>query len=568
MKRAVFTLLTLLLTSLAPLHAQSPTPQPFIRSPRLGITQISIAEEPTSDERYASALELGAGWNRWPLYWDRVETESGSYVWDAYDRQVAGDLEHGLHINAILLGRPAFYADDASIMGLDEPIFADGTDTPGDDKMLNPDNFWANFVYAAVARYMPDGELAQENDWPLGWGISVWEIWNEPDYEPFWSASVADYARLLKVAYLAAKQADPHTQIMFGGLLYPTQDNWLARVLAIYQDDPFADDHNWYMDMVAVHNYSYPWRSAWLTLYVQQTLSAYDLERPIWLNESGAPVWDDYPGPTWAAELPDRQLRATNQQLAYFFIQSTAYAWAQGADKVFYHQLYDDCGNQPAGTDFPPSDGEICKPGDICFGDAFGLYRNQSSALCFAQHPEPGTSRPVADAFRLMADLFGKGALENPTTAEINELAVVISFEKPDENQRLYVVWSRVLSDVRLKLPAGGESAVLHSLNGSETLTPDSKGVYTLELNGAECDYFPFTRPQDVSGIGGEPLILVAPLHVSVDAQIIVERLEPNLPRRCSFYPGMAQPPAPPTLTPQPTATATAEATETPAPGG
>lgn len=568
MKRAVFPLLLLMLVSLAPLSAQTPTSQPYLRSSRLGITQISIAEEPTSDERYASALELGAGWNRWPLYWNRVETESGEYTWDAYDRQVAGDLKHGLHINAILLGSPAFYADGASIAALDKPVFADGTDTPGEDKELNPDNPWAKFVYAAVTRYMPDGELAAKLDWPLGQGISVWEIWNEPDFEPFWSASVSDYARLLKVAYLAAKQADPHAQIMFGGLLYPTQDNWLARVLAIYQNDPFAEDNNWYMDIVGIHNYSYPWRSGWLALYVKQTLSAYDIERPVWLNESGAPVWDDYPGPTWAAEGTDRQLRATGQQLAYFFIQSSAYAWAEGVDKVFYHQLFDDCGNQPPGTDFPPRDENICKPGEICFGDAFGLYRNQSSALCFAQHPDPGTPRPAADAFKLVADVFGNGALENPSVTEVNELAIVISFDQPDENQRLYVVWSRVLSDVRLKLPIGGESVAVRSLSSTESIEPDSKGVYTLDLTGAECDYFPFTRPADVSGIGGEPLIVIAPLDAEVEGQFIAERLEPNLPRRCSFYPGMAQPPAPPTLTPQPTATATAEATETPAPGG
>ncbi|MDQ7034813.1 MAG: hypothetical protein Q9P01_08240 [Anaerolineae bacterium] len=46
-----------------------------------------------------------------------------------------------------------------------------------------------------------------------------------------------NYARLLKVAYLAAHFADPTTTVMFGGLLYSTPDNWLARVLAIYEND-------------------------------------------------------------------------------------------------------------------------------------------------------------------------------------------------------------------------------------------------------------------------------------------------------------------------------------------
>ncbi len=37
---------------------------------------------------------------------------------------------------------------------------------------------------------------------------------------------------------------------------------------------------------------------------IKQVLAAYGLDRPVWLNESGVPVWDDYPGPTWTASSP------------------------------------------------------------------------------------------------------------------------------------------------------------------------------------------------------------------------------------------------------------------------
>jgi hypothetical protein len=216
-------------------------PQPFIRADRLGIAHISAASPETPDERYQQALLLGAGWNRWPLYWNWVEPEPGRWQWEDYDRQVRRDLEHGLSINAILLGRPEFYADGRRIQGLYEPIFADGSDRPGPDKALNPANPWAVFAFQAANRYRPGGVLARQAELPPGTGISVWEVWNEPDLSLFWSGSPRDYARLLKVAYIVIKSVDPGAQVMVGGLLYPDEDiNWLAQVLNLYTGDAMA----------------------------------------------------------------------------------------------------------------------------------------------------------------------------------------------------------------------------------------------------------------------------------------------------------------------------------------
>jgi hypothetical protein len=89
------------------------------------------------------------------------------------------------------------------------PVFNDGTDTPGPGKSINPDNRWARFVFAAVDRYRPGGVLAQQQGWTNGQGIRVWEIWNEPDFDVFFTGTVNDYTRLLKVGYLAAHYADP-----------------------------------------------------------------------------------------------------------------------------------------------------------------------------------------------------------------------------------------------------------------------------------------------------------------------------------------------------------------------
>ena len=172
MKRAVLLLLTCLIIglngspSLAQNTAAEPADEPaYIRSPRLGINHISLPETAVSADRYHKALVLGAGWNRWPLYWDRVEPEPGEFEWADYDRLVSDDLAYGLNLNVILLGTPAFYRDGVRISGLHQPIFSDSSDSPRADKTINPKNPWANFVYQAVTRYKPGGILAEEQGW-------------------------------------------------------------------------------------------------------------------------------------------------------------------------------------------------------------------------------------------------------------------------------------------------------------------------------------------------------------------------------------------------------------------
>jgi len=479
-------------------------PSAAIRAPRLGITFINSAEAPLQEVRYRQALELGAGWTRWPLYWQRVQPEPQRWDWTAYDTLVAQDVRYGLSINAVLLGKPSFASEGPVPSGLDAPVFSDESDELAPGKAVNPANPWAVFVYEAVRRYRPNGAFARQQGWAAGQGIRVWEVWNEPDFEDFFQGSIGDYARMLKVAYLAAKLADPQAQVMFGGLLYATDVNWLAQVLAIYSADGSARRNNWYMDMVAVHSYAYPWRTGWLTHYIRETLRAYELERPVWVNETGVNVWDDYPGPTWASPGDGlRTDRATAQQQAWFLIQSAAYAWEWGADVVFWHQLADDCGDQAAGTSFAPNSGQ--------FGDAFGLYRNASNSPCYNQHPQPATPRPAAQAYRLLAEVFGRQPFTRGPRPEVirQDDYTLIQFERTQTQERLSVLWNRAFAPQELRLPAQGSSAQLYSLGGSRPLLPDAEGFYTLRLPAAQPDQPRRLEEGDSSAIGGEPFILV-----------------------------------------------------------
>lgn len=480
----------------------------YIRNPRLGIAHISAAEGGTSPERYRQALALGAGWNRWPLYWNHVEGVKGEYDWSEYDRQVADDLRFGLQINAILLGRPDFYAEENSLLGINNPIFADGSDFPGEDKTLNPDNPWVNFVYAAVQRYKPGGTLAQQSTTPEGKGVTVWEVWNEPDFTPFWSAGIREYARLLKISYLTIKHADPYAQVMVGGLTYSGEDNWLARVLAIFVDDAQSAANNYFMDIVAVHSYANPWRTGWLVLVARQTLVAYELDRPIWLNETGVPVWDDYPGPTWATTTETRARRSTLEQQAWFYIQSAVYAWTEGADVVIYHQLYDDCGDQPAGSNFPPHNGELCVADAVCYGDAHGMFRNLTSSICFAQSPEAGNPRPAASAFQLLTQVFaqpfGKGKY-----VTLGDGVEAMVFKRTQTDENIYVFWNRTFDPIEVTLPAEGDDAQMITLESSEIVRPDGENLYRFDLPPAKPDDYPQNPVGADAAIGGAPVIVI-----------------------------------------------------------
>jgi len=479
----------------------------YIRSDRLGITFIGFIDGNMGADRYRRALILGAGWNRWPLYWDRVEKQPGSYDWSAYDRLVAADIRNGLRSNAILLGRPAFWQDGHSVANLFTPIFADGSDSAGHDVPINLNNPWAQYVHYAVTRYRPGGVLAQHNDFGAGEGIRAWEVWNEPDVAQFWSGGSEAYARLLKVAAIVIKTVDPEASVIFGGLLYAQDQGFLSQVLRRFQSDPLSVRYNWFFDVMALHAYDDPWRSGWLTKVAQDTLKSYNLTRPIWVNETGVSVWNDYPGPVWAYSPDQRNRLATAQQQAHFLIMSAAFAWSKGVEVVMYHQLYDDCGNYPAGTDFPPHHGELCANG-ACYGDAFGIYRNPRAAHCFSQHPLANTPRPVAQAFRLLAEVFGRGDFAPLSLTGLKEASTAITFQR-GSGERIHVLWNNTTAPLSYRIKAASANATLYLMNGETMTLPAVDGAYVIELKPATDYYFPDLESDRSSAIGGEPVILV-----------------------------------------------------------
>ena len=138
-----------------------------------------------------------------------------------------------------------------------EPIWlADGS--------VNPQNYWAAYVYKTVEIYKDH--------------IKIWETWNEPDYtrnynnvgkwstEPpdpkdlvHWYGTIFEYIRLLRITYEVAKKVDPECWVATGGLGYTSFLDAIMR----YTDNPdggkVTDEYpalgGAYFDCDAYHQY-------------------------------------------------------------------------------------------------------------------------------------------------------------------------------------------------------------------------------------------------------------------------------------------------------------------------
>lgn len=516
------------------------------RAPGSGRTPESLAQQ------MQNGLTTGATWDRWPLYWFNIEQSPDSFNWATQDAAVAADVAAGLQLNAILLGTPPFYTtnptavasladpqprtggvslrspEQATPEGLYEPVFSDGSDTPGAGKTINPANRWARFVAAAVDRYRPGGVLAQANGWPAGVGVTHWEMWNEPDLDSFWDASVADYARLLKVGYLAAKNTDPQAVVMHAALANNfAKLDYYRDVLTALQSSGDAEANGYFHDILPTHSYFYAWQSWYHVFRARNTMEDFGFDKPVWLNETGVPAWNDYPGPAWD---PKSALRATTVEQASYTIQTAFYALAAGAEAIFHFQLYDGCGNQPQGTDFPPHNGDLCdangdiigQPGFPCAGDANGLYTNPTDAACFTQHPNPASPRQNQSAYRILTQYVqdvepywrlrpGDPKCLGPGGVMVPPVEMIAMYREATE-ERVVGMWTLCGEDETVDIAATSPDgmALLVFVDGSTQPIQAVGGHYQIQLPAAtNRNPFPGQEVNPIYPIGGGPVVLV-----------------------------------------------------------
>lgn len=493
----------------------------------MGLAFVSSAKYGNSETRYQRALDIDGQLNRWPMYWNEIETQATThprvYDWSKSDSNIAADINYGLTVLPILMFTPAGLDTGGSRLvpipqvgdglrarlnnglsnqptapssvttppqGLYEPIFSDNSDAPGPGKSINPNNRWAYFVNAAVNRYKPGGALAQQQGWTDDRGVHYWEMWNEPDLDTFFTGTITDYARLLKVGYFSARLADPQAQIVLGGMVHWQDSKWFTNLLTHIRNDPAAVANHYFMDKVAVHNYFWAWQTFGYLYPDRVQLDSHGLQAvDLWLTETGVPVCGEGTFPACNDPL-NRWYRAAPDEQAAYLIQSVAYAAWLKAEAYVWFQLFDDCGN-------------------ACGVDAYGLVRNDNTTrLSYQTYPL------VVDQLSNVQPYWRDrrtGTTTNWTTGNQE----IIAFKRPLTQERIVVMWTRYYTDDVVSLAATGPSAQLYFPDGSAQTVYPISGTYTITLQQATNRNFPGTTggvAPDSTGsapIGGSPRILV-----------------------------------------------------------
>jgi hypothetical protein len=431
------------------------------------------------------AYDAGSRWDRFDFSWPTIEPSNNSWNFGPHDTLVNDLVAAKIKMVGILLWTPDWAATQGDL-GLDARSFNQrpfgwyapvphdsaldqmppsayssiaAASSPPQGLYLawnDPNNYWGNYVYTVVSRY--------------GDRVKHWEMWNEPDgywngYYP-WTGTSADYARLLKVGYQATKAACLDCSVLFGGLQYWGPKYGFYRwVLSQLDADPEATANNHFFDVMSVHLYS---RSS--SIYdevsnIRSGMSTYNVgDHPIWLTETGVPVWDD------SSVDPDPSkydYAATQDEAAAYVIQSYANAWAAGVERYFFFRTH-----------------------DADMGEYFGLIRNDKSL------------RPSYTAYQVATTYLVEPRFVTRMTT--NPFVRITLRGAP--RGRVDVLWNDSPTTMVYALPAAVGSATLIDRWGNISEIVATDDVYLLTLSGATANLA--SNPGNYI-VGGDPLIVV-----------------------------------------------------------
>lgn len=399
----------------------------------------------------AAALEqLGAGWMQIPFEWAAFQPDSPD-AWraDAVDADlIAAVVDSGREIVGVITGTPGWASESGQ-----RAAVPDGLALPLDD----PGNEWAAFVRRLVAAYAP-------------LGVHHWIIYDEPNVRfgegrVRFAGGVDGYARLLKVAYQAAKTADCEAVIHVAAMNWwvddaAGRDPYLARLLAALKADPDAAAQHYYIDVITVRvtgNTAAVWDKL---ANARAILDASGVGlRPIWL-EAGAQPTD----PNSAAALD-----LSRAQAADFVIQAAALAEAGGAERVAFA----------------------------------GLHHASGGAFAPASVLHDFERLPAFEAYKTAIDLFEttqRGVRYTHPSAEL----VVLEQAKRD----VYVMWAAGDQDALFSITSGveGEPAAIYAAQTTreiESQMVDWPAVFRVAVPAARRDANGFLS------VGGTPTVIV-----------------------------------------------------------
>jgi hypothetical protein len=403
----------------------------------------------------AQASAIRVGWERLTLWWKALQPD-GPNSWNAFatghDHYINKELAAGRQLVGELINTPDWAAANLSVHGASVPK---GLYLPYDD----PRNYWGHFVGLVVKRYAGR--------------IDDWILWNEVNIPSgqyaTWKGSVADYAQLVKVGYLAAHRANPNARvILFGDPYWYDHGAFFNTLLDNLTHQPGSGANNGYFDVANVHLYNRPLDYATIVPLYKRMLAQHQLDKPIWISETNAIPYNDpvrlYPRSGFFATLNDQ---------ASYIIEAFSIALALGVGRVEVNRMVD-------GTDF--------KAG----GEPFGLLRNDMSA------------RPAYWGYRTAVDLFS-GVTSGKLSVHAASGVYSVTLHKPGAT--ITVAWDQHPQPTTVRIPALSSTATVYTKLGVSRMVRASSHGYQLPLDPATGNTDP-SNPKDYV-MGGNPVILV-----------------------------------------------------------
>jgi hypothetical protein len=431
---------------------------------------------------------IGAGWERVVLSWADIQPDGpDDFSWlgrTLPPQSLAGELNRGVRMAGLLQFTPTWAATNPDDAGRSVPR---NLDLPDDD----PRNYWGRFVFETVRYYAGR--------------IDDWIVWNEPEFQAAdaaagqgsytWLGTDEQFARLMEVAYRAAKRANPQAVVAFPGMSYWVDQNsgrpqFYERFLRLVTADPDAPAKNFFHDAVPLNLYRAPDDLVRLHQAFQDLQQRYGVDKPMWLLELNAMPTDDTSIPC-ASRHTGNPIQTTQAQQAAYAIQALALAAAAGYARIGFYQMVDD---------------------DPCTQSAvWGITRDDASP------------RPVAGALHTAIQSFS-GFLfarfvplvrpqarwaawpDDSKSFTPNWRVYRVAFDLPG-NRRVTVLWNGDGVPLRVRIPRQAAQARLLDMHSQSRAAASLGTDWAVDLPAASAHY-----PGDPPGyyfIGGEPRLLI-----------------------------------------------------------
>lgn len=296
------------------------------------------------------------------IRWNNIEISKGVFDWEQTDQMIlfGGTSKDEQEIYPLPIVQPyANWDQDTCHEGAKYEIKREpkpGSGAGEVEKVGTPCDMdaYVAFLEKAVERYDGDGV----DDMPgLTTPIKYWEIINEPSMQggstggmgeelKFFVGTPDEYLDILKTSYEVIKKADPEAKVLHAGMAGMQSE-------AVDFFKPVFEKGGDYFDIANNHTISTDKRREDLSMIkFNELMAKHDLsDKPVWITEVQFGQ---------LAEQPS-DLKAFEQLMA----RATAFAFAKGADKLFFIENWTQWGlDNPFGGPPPGTDSETGKDKD------------------------------------------------------------------------------------------------------------------------------------------------------------------------------------------------------------